>query len=73
MSLLTPLKNANACFDTLANLYEKKALSQKRALNNKLQNLKMEKDETMASFFHNISQVRDQLSSIEVVVDKDDI
>ena len=35
-----------------------------------LRNLKMEKDEVVAYFFTNISEVRDQLTSIGVVVDK---
>ena len=33
----------------------------------------MEKENTVESFFTNISQVRDQLVSIGVVVDEDDI
>ena len=32
----------------------------------------MEKDETVASFFSNISHVIDQLASIDVVIDEDD-
>ena len=32
----------------------------------------MEKDETVASFFKNISQVKDQLASIDVETDEDD-
>ena len=70
MSMITSLNTANECFDTLTNLYEKKAPSQKRALKNKLRNLKMEKDEIVAPFFTKIFQVRDQLASIRVVVDK---
>ena len=70
---ITSFKITNECFDTLTNLYEKKASSQKRALKNKLRNLRMEKDETMASFFTKISQVRDQLASIGVVADEHDL
>ena len=70
MSMITSLNTAKECFDTLTNLYEKKAPSQKRALKNKLRNLKMEKDEIVAPFFTKIFQVRDQLASIRVVVDK---
>ena len=55
------------------NLYEKKAPTQKTDLKNKLQNLNMEKDETVASFFTNISQVKHQLVSISVVMDEDDL
>ena len=51
MPVITPLKTAKECFDTLTNLYEKKAPSQKRVLKNQLSYLKMEKDEGVASFF----------------------
>ena len=73
MSVITPLKTEKECFDTLTNLYEKKAPTQKRALKNKLRNMKMEKDETVAYFFTNISQVKDQLASIGVEIDEDDL
>jgi hypothetical protein len=36
MLVIAPLKTANECFDTLSNLYEKKAPNQKRLLKNKL-------------------------------------
>ena len=55
MHVSTPLKTDKECFDTLTNLYEKKALSQKRALENKCWNLNMEKDEFLASLFTKIS------------------
>ena len=54
-SVITPLKTTKECFETLTNLYEKKAPTQKRDLKNNLCNLNMEKDETMASFFTKIS------------------
>ena len=73
LSMITPLKTTNECFDTLPNIYEKKAPTQKRALKNKLRSMKMEKDETVASFFTNISQVKDQLASIGVETDEDDL
>ena len=38
-----------------------------------LRNLKMEKDEVVAYFFMKISEVRDQLTSIGVVVDDDEL
>ena len=43
MPAITPLKTAKECFDTLTNLYEKKAPSQKRVLKKRLRTLKMEK------------------------------
>jgi hypothetical protein len=36
MPVIAPLKTAKECFDTLFNLYENKAPSQKRVLKNKL-------------------------------------
>ena len=53
--VIISLKTTNECFDTLTNLYEKKDLIQKRALKNKLWNLKMEKENNVASLFTNIS------------------
>ena len=73
MPVITSLKTAKECFDTLVNLYENKAPSQRRALKDKLCTLKMEKDDTIASFFTKISQIRDQLASIGVTVDDDDL
>ena len=73
MLVVTPFKTAKECFDTLANLYERKAPNQKRVPKNKLRTLKMEKDEGVASFFTKISQVRDQLLAIGVTVDEDDL
>jgi hypothetical protein len=66
-------KTVKKCFDTLTNLYEKKAPSQKRVLKNRLRTLKMEKDDTVASFFTKISQIRDQLLVFGVQVDDDDL
>ena len=73
MLMITPLKTAKECFDTLTNLYEKKAPTQKRDLKNQLRSMNMEKDETVASFFTKISQVKDQLASIGVETDEDDL
>jgi hypothetical protein len=58
MPIIAPLKIAKEFFDTLSNLYEKRAPSQKRVLKNKLQTLKMEKVDSAASFFTNISHLR---------------
>ena len=73
MLVVTPLKTTKECFETLTNLYEKNPPTQKRALKNKLCNLKMKKDETVTSFFTKISQVKDHLLSISVVTDEDDL
>ena len=73
MPTITPLQIAKECFDTLTNLYEKKAPSPKRVLKKRLRTLKMEKDEGMAPFFTKIAQVRDYLSTIGVPMDDDDL
>lgn len=59
MPMVAPLKTTKECFDTLTNFLIKKAPSQKRVLKNKLRTLKMEKDETIASFFMKILQIKD--------------
>ena len=57
----------------MTNLYENKDPSDISSLKNKIQNLNMHKYETMPSFFTNISHRRDQLMSIGVVVDEDNL
>ena len=64
------IKTKKECFGAFTNLYEKKDQSQKRDLKNKLWNLNIERDDTVASFFTNISQVIDRLDSIGVVTDE---
>ena len=56
--IITPLKRAKECFDTLVKLYETKATSQKRLLKSQLCSLNMEKDEYMNSFFTKISHLK---------------
>ena len=70
---ITSLKTSKECFDTLTNLYEKKASSQKRVLQKRLRTLKMNKDERVGPFFTKIAQVRDQLNGIGIAVDDDDL
>jgi hypothetical protein len=64
---------AKDCMDTLANLYEQQAQSQKRILKHKLKYLKMEKGESVAYFCSRIAQIRDQLLVTRVTVDDDDL
>jgi hypothetical protein len=69
MPLIAHLRTTKECFDALANLYEKKALTQKKTLKKQLCTLKMGKDETIFAFFSKISQTRDQRATIGVAVD----
>ena len=73
MPTITPLKIAKEYFDTLTNLYEKKAPSQKRVLKKRLRILKMNKDEGVGCFFTKIEQVKDQLTAIGITMDDDDL
>ena len=52
MPTITPLKIAKECFDTLTNLYEKKAPSKKPVLKRSLRTLKMNKDEGVGPPLH---------------------
>ena len=73
MHVIALLRTTKECFDALASLYEKKAPTQRRALKKQLRSLKMEKDETFATFFSKISQIRDQLMLIGDKVEDDDL
>jgi hypothetical protein len=73
MPLIAHLRKAKECFDALANLYEKKAPTQKRTLKKQLRTLKMGKDETISAFFSKIDQTRDHLAAIGVAVYDDDL
>jgi hypothetical protein len=64
MPLIAHLRIAKECFDALANLYEKKAPTQKSILKKQLRTLKMGKDESISAFFSKIAQTRDHLIAI---------
>ena len=73
MPNITSLKTAKECYDTLVNLYEKKAPRQKRVLKKKLRTLKLNKDESIGTFFTKIAQLGDQLIAIGITFDDDDL
>jgi hypothetical protein len=73
MPLIAHLRKTKECFDSLAYIYENKAPTQKRNLNKQLCTLKMGNDETISAFFSKISQTRDQIATIGVAVDDDDL
>jgi hypothetical protein len=73
MPFIAHLRTTKECFDALANLYEKKTPTQKRTLKKQLRTLKMGNDETISAFFSKIAQTRDQLATIGVAVDDDDL
>ena len=71
--MIAPLRTTKELFHALANLYEKKAPTQRRDLKKQLRSLKMEKDVTVATFFSKISQIRDQPMAIGDKVEDDDL
>jgi hypothetical protein len=73
MTIIGHLRTAKDFFDSLTNLYEKKAPTQKRILKKQLCTFRMGNDETIAAFLSKIAQTRDHLTTIGVVVDDDDL
>jgi hypothetical protein len=73
MPIIGHLRTPKDCFDALEKLYEKKAPTHKIILKKQLRTLRMGKYDSIVSFFSNISQTRDQLLAIEVVVDDDEL
>jgi hypothetical protein len=73
MLAMTSLMTVKDCIDTLLNMYEKQAPSQKRTLKHKIKYLKMEKGESVASFCSGIARIKDQLLVTGVTVDDDDL
>jgi hypothetical protein len=59
-------------YDVLKNMFESNNTNIALALKHQLQNLKMPKDDTITTFFMNISEIRDQLSAIgETIIDRE--
>ena len=55
MPLVQSLPTAEECLDTLSKMYDTDAPSLKRSLKKQLFNMKMDKNETIASFFSRIA------------------
>ena len=58
MPIITPLKTAKECFNTLVKLYKTKATNHKGLLKSQLHYLKIAKDESMNSFFTKIFNLK---------------
>lgn len=71
--IISPLKTAKECLNALVKPFETKTPSRKRALKGKLHSVKMAKEDTIATFFTKISQLKDQLVSIGKIVANDDL
>jgi hypothetical protein len=58
------MKTAKEMFDALKKLFESKNTNRDIALKNQPQNIKMTKEDTVATFFMKIAEIRDQLGAI---------
>ena len=70
---VSELKKPKEIFDALARLYESKNTSRKMTLRNQLRVTKMNKNNSIASYFMKISQIKDQLIAINEQIDDSEL
>jgi hypothetical protein len=70
---VSELKKPKEIFDALARLYESKNTSRKMTLRNQLRVTKMNKNDSIASYFMKISQIKDQLIAINEQIDDSEL
>jgi len=69
---ISTLKIAYQMYDVLKNMFERNNTNRALTLKHQLQNIKMTKADTIATFFMNISEIRDQLGDIgETISDRE--
>jgi hypothetical protein len=69
---ISPMKITKEMFDALKKLFESKNTNRVIALKHQLQNIKMTKADTVATFFMKIVEIRDQLGAIgEIISDRE--
>jgi hypothetical protein len=69
---IATLKTTYEMYDALKNMFESNNTLKALTLKNKLQHIKMTKADTVATFFMNISEIRDQLGAIgETILDRE--
>jgi hypothetical protein len=70
---ISNLDSSKKMYDALTNLFAVKNIGQVTSLKNELRDTKMTKDDTVASYFVRISQLRDRLQAIEEVIPEKEI
>ena len=55
-------------FDALTKLFEGKNINRKMTLRNHLKNVKIQNAETIQSYFTRVSQIKEQLEAVEIVM-----
>ena len=70
---ISHLDSYNKMYDSLTNLFSVRNIGQVMSLKNELCDTKMTKDDTIASYFVKISQLRDQLQAIEEIISEKEL
>jgi S-adenosylmethionine synthetase len=65
---ISHLDSSKKMYDALTNLFSVKNIGQVMSLKNELRDMKMNDDDSITSYFVNISQLRDQLKDIEDII-----
>jgi hypothetical protein len=65
---ISHLDSSKKMYDALTNLFSVKNIGQVMSLKNELRDMKMNDDDKTTSYFVRISQLRDQLQAIEVII-----
>jgi hypothetical protein len=69
---ISTLKTAYLMYDALKKMFESNNTNKALALKHQLQNIKMTKNDTVATFFMKISEIKDQLGAIgETITDRE--
>jgi GTP-sensing pleiotropic transcriptional regulator CodY len=70
---ISHLDSSHKIYDALTNLFSVKNIGQVMSLNNELRDMKMNDDDIITSYFVGISQLRDQLQSIEENIEEKEL
>ena len=62
-------QNAKEMFDALSGLFEGRNINRKMTLRNQLKSVRAQNSETMQSYFTRVAQIKDQLESIDDMVE----
>jgi len=70
---ISHLDSSNKMYDSLTNLFSVRNIRQVMSLKNELHDMKMNDDDNITSYFVKISQLRDQLQSIEEIISEKEL
>jgi hypothetical protein len=65
---ISHLDSSKKMYDALTNLFSVRNIGQVMSLKNEIYDMKMNDDDSITSYFVRISQLRDQLQSIEDII-----